>query len=304
MSMMDYTPDLTTMKKVAPADEAVMRDVLALRDEARRMISEENHEEAGQKIEEALRKLRDVTDYANVELRAMVVVLLFDIAEIHFSLKDYKQSKKELEMIFKLLEPLVKEDGDRFGPYHVLAMELSTRILRSRKKMLELLAKQQLHTGLLYEKVNAGVAAATDKLVESLRKGAEMLASTGDYNGAIKFYMEAIKLSKKRTGRVTRRDVAMTIEMARLMMKSRRQSERAKRLLNAVLPHAVSLEVLELEQEILNLLKQTDENLLHEPLWRSFMEKITRRKISKGNSTEDNGEEEPKNGEDESSKEK
>lgn len=177
-------------------------------------------------------------------------------------------------MIFKLLERLVKDDMERFGRFHVMGMELSTRILRSRKKTLELLARQQIHTGQLYEKVNAGVSAATDKLVESLRMGAEMLASTGDYNGAVKFYMEAIKLSKKRTGRVTRREVAMTIEMARLMMRSRQQTERAKRLLNAVLPHAVALETLELEQELLQLLAQIEENVAHEPMWRSFLEKV------------------------------
>ena len=139
--------------------------------------------------------------------------------------------------------------------------------------MLDLLAKQQLHTGLLYDKVNAGVAAATDKLVESLCKDAEMLASTGDYRGAVKFYMEAIKLSKKRTGRVTRREVAMTIEMARLMMRSRQQRERAARLLNAVLPHAVALETVELEQDALALLAQIEEKE-EESAWRSFMAKV------------------------------
>ncbi len=283
MSLMDYTPDKDGMKKTSAADAAVIKEALAIREQANRAMAEENYEEAKLKEVEALRKLREVKDYTGVEMRALVIVLLFDLAEVHFALKDYKQSKKELELIFKLLESLVKEDGERFGPYHVLAMELSTRILRSRKKTLELLAKQQLHTGMLYEKVNAGVAAATDKLVDSLRKGAEMLASTGDYNGAIKFYMEAIKLSRKRTGRVTRRDVAMTVEMARLMMKNRRQSERAHRLLTAVLPHAVSLEVLELEQDILNLIKQIDDDLMHEPMWRTFLEKITRRKAAKGN---------------------
>lgn len=153
--------------------------------------------------------------------------------------------------------------------------------MRSRKKTLELLAKQQINTGVLYEKVNAGVAAATDKLVESLRKGAEMMAQTGDYRGAVRFYMEAIKLAKKRTGRVTRREVRMTADMARVMMHSKSELARARRLLQAVLPHAVALENLDLEQEILSLIEKIDNDALQESAWRSFMEKVQKTAKSK-----------------------
>ena len=138
----------------------------------------------------------------------------------------YAEEKYE-EALEKVVESLRRlrefsDYGDREfrALLAVLAMELSTRILRSRKKTLELLAKQQINTGVLYEKVNAGVAAATDKLVESLRKGAEMMAQTGDYRGAVRFYMEAIKLAKKRTGRVTRREIRMTVDMAKVMLHS------------------------------------------------------------------------------------
>lgn len=61
---------------------------------------------------------------------------------------------------------------------------------------MELLVKQQINAGVLYDKVNAGVSAATDRLIESLRNVGELLASTGDYRAALKFYSEAIKLSK------------------------------------------------------------------------------------------------------------
>lgn len=257
-------------------DRKVIDDTLALRAEAVALYGEEKYDEALRRIVEALRKLREFSDYSHREFRLLLSAVLFDLAETHFALKDYRQSEKELEMLFKVLEQLLKDDADRFGAFHVMAMELSTRILRSRKKTLELLAKQQINTGVLYEKVNAGVAAATDKLVESLRKGAEMMAQTGDYRGAVRFYMEAIKLAKKRTGRVTRREVKMTIDMARVMMHSRSEMARAKRLLMAVLPHAVSLETLELEQEILSMIQTIDADIAHEPMWRTFLEKVQR----------------------------
>ncbi|WP_303741133.1 hypothetical protein [uncultured Duncaniella sp.] len=259
-----------------PSDRQAIESALALRGEAVALFAEEKYDEALERVVEALRKLREFSDYSHREFRALLAVLLFDLSETHFALKDYKQSEKELELLFKVLEQLIKDDSERFGEFHVLAMELSTRILRSRKKTLELLAKQQINTGVLYEKVNAGVAAATDKLVESLRKGAEMMAQTGDYRGAVRFYMEAIKLAKKRTGRVTRREVKMTVEMARVMMHSRNETARAKRLLMAVLPHAVSLENLELEQEILGMIEKIDADVAHEPMWRTFLEKVQR----------------------------
>lgn len=262
-----------------PADaeaRGVIEEAIGLRTAGSALYDEEKYDEALGQIVAALRRLRDFPDYGDREFRALLAVLLFDLSEIHFALKDFRQSEKELEMLFKVLEQLLKDDSERFGAFHVLAMELSTRILRSRKKTLDLLAKQQINTGVLYEKVNAGVAAATDKLVESLRKGAEMMAQTGDYRGAVRFYMEAVKLAKKRTGRVGRREVRMTVDMARVMMHSRSESARARRLLMAVLPHAVSLETLELEQEILGMIEKIDADVAHEPMWRTFLEKVQR----------------------------
>ncbi len=289
-------PDIATDREAVDAALDLRREALAL-------YGEEKYEEALGKVVEALRRLRDFSDFSHKEFRALLASLLFDLAETHFALKDYKQSEKELEMLFKVLEQLLKEDSERFGEWHVLAMELSTRILRSRKKTLDLLAKQQINTGVLYEKVNAGVAAATDKLVESLRKGAEMMAQTGDYRSAVRFYMEAIKLAKKRTGRVTRREVKMTIEMARVMMHSRSEMPRAKRLLTAVLPHAVSLENLDLEQEILGLTARIDEEMDHEPMWRSFVDRIQRAAQSRlGRGRKENAPENEENKADDSQK--
>ncbi|MDE7402440.1 MAG: hypothetical protein K2M87_03405 [Muribaculaceae bacterium] len=260
---------------LAAADITLDR-ALKIRKESEALYAEEKYEEALAKTIEALRELRNHSDFSDRDFKSVLVILLFDLSETHFMLKDYKQSEKELETLFKVLESLLKEDSDIFGPMHVLAMELSTRILRSRKKTLELLAKQQINTGVLYEKVSAGMAAATDKLVESLRKGAEMMAQTGDYRGAVRFYMEAIKLAKKRTGRVTRREVRMTVDMAKVMLHSRSEAARARRLLDAVLPHAVAMENVELEQEILSLLERIDSTEDHEPMWKAFFDKVQR----------------------------
>ncbi len=256
-------------------DAQIIEEVEVCRKTAHQLAEENRHIDALERVVAGMRSLRDFSDFTNHEFRALLVGLLFDLSELHFQLKDYKQSEKELDVLFRVLEGLIKEDADRFAKYHILAMELSTRILRSRKKTLELLVKQQINAGALYDKVNSGVVAAIDKLVESLRNVGELLAATGDYRAALKFYSEAIKLSKKRAGRVTRKEIKMTIEMAKIMARLRQMRPRAKRLLAAVLPHAIALETIELEEDILALIEIIDNDIEHEPSWKNFMHKIT-----------------------------
>lgn len=256
-------------------DLNILQDAVAARTTASELFEQGKYMDALERIISAMRKMREFSDFDNQEFRHVFAVLLFDLSEIHFALKDYKQSEKELETLFKVLDSLLKEDSSIFGHYHILAMELSTRILRSRKKVLELLVKQKINADQLYEKVNSGVVAATDKLVESLRKVGQLLAASGDYRAALKFYAEAIKFSKKRTGRVSRREVKLTIEMAEIMMRLKQMRPRAKRLLSAILPHAIALETIELEEEILALSEIIDNEVEQAPKWKSFLHKLS-----------------------------
>lgn len=269
----------------------ILKEALACRKTAEQLISEERYMDAMERTVAALKSLRDFPDFEDVEFRAILVALLFDLSEIHFALKNYKQSEKELDVLFKVLDILVKTDETRFGKFHILAMELSTRILRSRKKSLDLLVKQQINAGSLYEKVNSGVVAATDKLVDSLRNVGQLLASTGDLKASLKFYAEAIKYSKKRTGRVTRKEIKMTIEMAEIMMRIRSMRPRARRLLNAILPHAISQETIELERDILALIEVIDADVEHESSWKVFIHKISTAAKSKLKKAEKKAEE-------------
>lgn len=273
MTFIEIPLDFSKVKK-GSRDSEIISEVMGCRSTARELAREERYIDSLERIVEGLRIMREFSDFESVEFRALLVTLLFDLSEVHFALKDYRQSEKELEVLFRVLEGLIKEDADRFGSYHVMAMELSTRILRSRKKTLDLLVKQQLNAEALYDKVNAGVLAATDRLVDSLRNVGELLASTGDYRGAMKFYTEAIRLSKKRAGRVNRKEVKMTVEMAKIMMRVRSMRPRARRLLNAILPYAIALETIELEEDILALIQMIDDDFQHETGWKTFFHKI------------------------------
>lgn len=274
MNPSKHTPDFSSTK-LSEKERTILEEALAARKTAHEFVEKEQYMDALERIITAMRTLREFGNYEAREFREVLIVLLFDLAETHFFLKDYKQSEKELETLFKILDSMLKEDAERFGHLHILAMELSTRILRSRKKVMETLVKQKINTDLLYEKVNSGIVAATDKLVESLRKVGQLLASSGDYREALKFYAEAVKFSKRRTGRVSRREVKLTIEMAEIMMRVRQLRPRAKRLLAAILPHAISLETVELEEEILALTEILETQIENEPRWRQFLMKFS-----------------------------
>lgn len=273
MNFLEIPVDLKKVAKKSK-DEEIVGLVESCRKTAKELVEENRRIDALERIVEGLKHLREFSDFESSEFRAMLVALLFDLSELHYELKDYKQSEKELEVLFRVLENLIKEDGERFGKYHILAMELSTRILRSRKKTMELLVKQQINAGQLYDKVNAGVVAATDRLVDSLRNVGELLASSGDYRGSLKFYSEAIKLSKRRSGRVTVKEIEMSIDMAKIMMRMRQMRPRAQRLLDAVLPHSIALEAISLEEDILALQEIIAQDIEHEPMWKMFMHKV------------------------------
>lgn len=292
--------------KTGSTEAKVLAQVLATRAEAVEMLANERYMDALERIVTAMRELREFPDYDNIEFRALLLSLLFDLAELHFYLKDFKQSEKEVDVIFRLLDLLNEEDKERFAPHHIEAMALSTRILRSRKKALELLIKRQMKVEEISEKVNSGITAATDKLIEALHGVGMLLASSGDYRAGMKFLAEAIKLSKKRTGKVTRKEIKMTIEMAEIMMRVGSMRPRARRLLNAVLPHAIAQETIELEEDILALIEIIDAREENHSRWKTFMhrlgkatkERFTRKKKEDAEGEEDPAEEtDPKTGE-------
>ncbi|MDE6741944.1 MAG: tetratricopeptide repeat protein [Muribaculaceae bacterium] len=252
MNQIDVHIRMEAFGKDSPEAE-VLANVVATRLEISRLIEAEKYMEALERTISALQRLKDFPDHDNEEFKAILVALIFDLAEIHYELKDFKRSEKELDVLFKVLDPLVAKNPDRFGRLHILAMELSTRILRSKKKTIDMLARQQMHVDSLTEKVNAGISSATDRLVDSLCNVGRLLASSGDYREAMKFFSEAIRISKKRTGKVNKKEIKMTVEMAEIMIRVKSMRPRAERLLDAVLPHAIALGETELEQEILTL---------------------------------------------------
>lgn len=255
-------------------DREIAEEVLKMRHTTKDLSDQGKNIDALENTVGAMTLLKGFSNYDSVEFKVILAALLFDLTEVYFDLKDYKQSEKELQILFRVLENIIKQEPDRFGKYHVMALELSTRILRSRKKALDMLAKQRQAAGALYEKVNAGMVSATDKLVDALRNIGDLLAASGDYKASLKFYSEAIKFSKRKNGKVTSREIRLTVDMAKIMIRLRSMRPRALRLLAAVLPQAVALMEEELIADIKSLEEVINSKQEQDPTWKLFLRKL------------------------------
>lgn len=273
MKHIEISVDLDKFNSVK-RDREIAEEVLQMRNATKSLSEQGKNIDALENTVGAMTVLKGFSSYDSVEFKVLLASLLFDLTEVYFDLKDYKQSEKELQILFRVLENIIKQDPDRFGKYHVMALELSTRILRSRKKALDMLAKQQLAAGALYEKVNAGMVSATDKLVDALRNIGDLLAASGDYKASLKFYSEAIKFSKRKNGRVTAREIRLTVDMVKIMMRLRSMRPRALRLLDAVLPKAVAMKEEELIADIHSLEEVINSKQEQDPAWKLFLRKL------------------------------
>ena len=130
MTQIEIPLKLDSFKKNSP-EIKVLEEVMQCRKDVGNLMEGERAMDAMQRTVEGLRAMREFPDFGNIEFRALLVAVIFDLAEIHFTLKDYKQSEKELDTLFKILDNLVKLDETRFGRFHILAMELSTQIGRA-----------------------------------------------------------------------------------------------------------------------------------------------------------------------------
>ncbi len=62
----------------------VLANVVAARLEISRLLEQEKYMEAMEKTINALQRLKDFPDHDNEEFKAILVALIFDLAEIHY----------------------------------------------------------------------------------------------------------------------------------------------------------------------------------------------------------------------------
>lgn len=81
----------------------ILKEVNDCRAEAGKLMADERVMDALQKSIEGLRVMREFPDFNNTEFRALLVAVIFDLAEIHFQLKDTNRVKRNSTPCLKCL---------------------------------------------------------------------------------------------------------------------------------------------------------------------------------------------------------
>lgn len=212
--------------------------------------------------ENALNVLISITNKRQEDFLAIVASLLYNLAYVHHATKDNGRAVKELTRAQKLFERLVKRNNNRFSAMLIYSVEASTTIFKSRVKQMNVLAHYQstteLYTAMLDEAGDAEkLRTALSNLVDSLKNEGDLMLQMGNARNAVKFYTKALRYQKKlNTGSMGKRELNLSISLARALLRLVNRRDAAEQLLSSLLPLAGRLgatrEVTEIEQLLSN----------------------------------------------------
>ncbi|MBQ7940942.1 MAG: hypothetical protein IJ328_00855 [Muribaculaceae bacterium] len=220
------------------------------------LIERKDFSEAMIAGEQSLRMLAAMdTDRSHVDYIAIVAVIIYNLARIHHSVGENLRAEKELMKAQKLLEKLAKKNKSRFGASIVNAIEASTTIFNSRIKQMNILAHYQVATDLYLDKAHKGITQAIHDLVDSLQKEGDLHLKIGNYRDAVKYYTKALRYQKKVTPKMGERELRLSINMGRALLRIAARQSTGEQLLRSLLPLAERLDAANEKNEIQALLE-------------------------------------------------
>lgn len=182
--------------------------------------------------------------------------LLYDLSFLHIVRKEYKAAERTLEKSMRIFERLAKMNPDRYGSAHIMALNASTSVYRSRVKQVNLLAHFQVATSTYLEMVNSGIHDAMDRLIESLANEGEMLMQLGKYRDAVQYYSRALKYLSKLSPEFSERHLKLSIKLSEALLHTRSTRQKGVHLLNTLLQKAVRMKSGKYVKEIETLLDE------------------------------------------------
>lgn len=185
---------------------------------------------------------------------AILASLLYDIAYIHSERGHFKQAERELEKSMKLFERLAKSSPERYGSAHIMALNASTNVYRSRVKQVNLLAHNQVATSTYLEMLNAGIEGAADRLIDSLTSEGRTLAQMGRYREAVQYFSRALKYLTKIEPEFTLRQLQLSIDLGEALLNVNVSRDKGIHLLNTMLHKATKLNADEEHRRIVDIL--------------------------------------------------
>lgn len=184
----------------------------------------------------------------------ILAALLYDISFIHSSRDENKQAEREIEKSMKLFGRLARQNADRYGAAHLLALNASTSVYKSRVKQANTLAQYQAATTTYMQMVNEGIEDAGMRLIESLATEGRTLVKMNRQREAVQYFTRALKYLTKISPEMTLLQLQLSIDLGQALLSLKSTREKGIHLLNTMLYKASKLNADEEHRRIVDIL--------------------------------------------------
>lgn len=221
------------------------------------------------RIEEALASAASTLNLLAQEPRrkdepflSVLASLLYDIAIIHNARGQYRQAEREIEKSMKIFERLARINPDRYGPAHLLAMNASTQVYRSRQKQARMLTEYHEATDTYLHQLGEGIEDAGMRLVESLAEEGRTLVKMCRQREAVQYFTRALRYMTKIDPGFTPLHLQLSIDLGEALLAVKGSREKGIHLLNTMLYKASKIADDEQHRRIVDILYNAKNNSL------------------------------------------
>ncbi|MCM1349301.1 MAG: hypothetical protein NC338_07810 [Firmicutes bacterium] len=166
---------------------------------------------------------------------SILASLLYDISFIHSSRDENKQAEREIEKSMKLFERLARQNPDRYGAAHLLALNASTSVYKSRVKQANALTHYQAATSTYMQMLNEGMEDAGMRLIESLATEGRTLVKMNRQREAVQYFTRALKYLTKISPEFDLLQLQLSIDLGNALLAVKGTREKGIHLLNTML---------------------------------------------------------------------
>ena len=185
---------------------------------------------------------------------SILAALLYDVSHIHSARDENKQAEREIEKSMKLFERLARQNPDRYGAAHLLALNASTSVYKSRVKQANALAHYQAATSTYLQMLNEGMEDAGMRLIESLATEGRTLVKMNRQREAVQYFTRALKYLTKISPEFDLLQLQLSIDLGHALLAVKGTREKGIHLLNTMLYKASKINAGEEHRRIVDIL--------------------------------------------------
>lgn len=218
------------------------------------LIEDDNLDEAKVTAAATLNLLAQEPKRKDEPFLLVLASLLYDVAFLHAQSNEFKQAERELEKSLRIFERLAKVNPERYGPAHIMALNASTSVYRSRVKQANLLAHYQVATSTYLQMVNSGIENSMQKLIESLHTEGQTLADMGRHREAVQYFTRALKYLTRLNPEFDLLQLRMSIDLGEALLNVKATRDKGVHLLNTMLHKATKINATDEHRRIVDIL--------------------------------------------------